>query len=385
MPIQIVGLMFLTLATLYAVLTLIAVLVWRAYRSVEQRQLRSYTPPISVLKPLCGEEPNLYSYLRSFCEQHYPVYQIVFGVRDGADPALAIARRLQTEFAALPIDIVVNPQQHGCNHKSSNLINMLSHARHSCVVIADSDTCVQPDYLRTVVAPLQDPGVGLVTCTYQDVPTPLIWSRLGAMYINEWYMPSVLLAWLFGHGHYASGQTLCLRRSTLDAVDGLKAMANQLADDYRLGELVRRQKQRIVLSPVDVIASHHEPSVDALIGHEARWMRTLRALRPRSYAMLFLSFYLPVATFGMTLCAAASPTSAVPWALFATCVIARLGLHLLHRLRRPGLPLLRDLWLIPVRDLLLCWVWVRGFLASRVIWRGREFIVDVDGVMRQEN
>jgi ceramide glucosyltransferase len=262
---------------------------------------------------------------------------------------------------------------------------MLSQARHEVIVIADSDTRVGPDYLRTVIAPLQDPRVGLVTSTYRDVPTTNIWSRLGAMYINEWYMPSVLLTWLFGYSGYASGQTLCLKRSTLDAIDGLKATADHLADDYRLGELIRRRQERIVLSPAVVVANHHEPSFEALAAHEARWMRTIRALRPRSYPLLFLSFYLPVASAGMLLCAASSSSSqpsAAAWALFLFVLLARLVLHLAQRPTTVPAAL-ADLWLLPVRDLLMCWVWGRGLVSSRVLWRGREFIVGVNGVMRR--
>ena len=139
--------------------------------------------PVTVLKPLCGAEPGLYDHLRSFCQQDHPDYQIVFGVRDPTDPALAVVERLVAEYPSLPIDVVVNPQQHGSNCKISNLINMVARARHDVLAMADSDTFVGPDYLTIVTAPLLDHNVGLVTCIYRGVPTQGIWSRLGAMYI----------------------------------------------------------------------------------------------------------------------------------------------------------------------------------------------------------
>lgn len=382
---EIAGLILLGLATIYALLTLTAVVAWQLRRVLARAAPpTAECPPVTVLKPLCGAEPELYEHLRSFCEQDYPQFQIVFGVRDPADPAVEVAQRLQTEFPAIAINIVANAAQHGSNNKCSNLINMLTVARHDILVIADSDTRVRTDYLHTVTAPLQDPQVGLVTSTYRDAPTPLVWSRLGAMYINEWYMPSVLLTWLFGYRGYASGQTLCLRRATLEAVDGLRATANQLADDYRLGELIRGQQLRIVMSPAVVEANHHEPSLKALMHHEMRWLRTIRILRPRSYSMMFLSFFLPVASIGMLLCAAGTTIPTAAWALFAITLFARLSLHLVHRLSAlRSAP--RDLWLIPVRDLLLCWVWGRVFFASRITWRGAKFDVDVNGMMRQES
>jgi ceramide glucosyltransferase len=358
---------------------LAAAVVWRL-----NRPSRSAVdaPPVTLLKPLCGMEPGLYEHLRGFCVQDYPHYQIIFGVRDPKDPALPVAERLAREFPALPIDIVVDPRQHGNNHKVSNLINMLELARYDPLVMADSDAFVGPDYLAAVAAPLLDPKVGLVTCTYRAVPTPGIWSRLGAMYINEWYLPSVLLAWLFGYEGYVSGQTMCVRQSTLKAVGGLRAIADHLADDHQLGELIRALNLKIVLSPYVVEGEHHEQSLKSLIRHELRWMRTIHVLRPWSFRGIFLTFSLPLAVAGLALGALNVLAASVTWALFAATVTVRLALHLLHRLKDERPPF-ADLWLLPLRDFLLCWVWLRSFFTSRVTWRGKEFRVDADGLMRR--
>jgi ceramide glucosyltransferase len=370
------GVASLTLAAAYAFLALIAVLVWRT-RTTPGPAVKP--PPVTMLKPLCGAEPGLYENLRSFCRQDYPQFQIIFGVGDASDPAIAVAMRLKAEFPAVPIEIVVDPRQHGHNRKISSLINMLRHAHHDVLVMADSDAFVGPDYLINVTAPLLDKKVGLVTCLYQGEPTQLVWSRLGAMYINEWYMPSVLLAWLFGHRNYVSGQTLCLRRDTLQAIGGLLGIANHLADDYELGQLVRRLGLRIVLSSYQLKAEHHEPSLDSLLRHELRWMRTLYVLRPRSFRFIFLSFSLPLALLGLAL--GADSFSMVAWVLFQITVFARLALHFVHRIR--GGRLLADLWLLPARDLLICWVWCRSFFTSRFTWRGSDFGVGADGIMRK--
>ncbi len=369
----------LGIAAGYAVVTLVAMLAWRIRRAAKKSKR---LPPVTVLMPLCGAEPGLYEQLRSFCRQDYPKFQIVFGVRDPADPARSVVERLVEEFPSIRIDVVVNPQQHGSNFKISNLINMLDRARYDVLAMADSDVCVGSDYLATVTAPLLDLNVGLVTCISRGVPTQGIWSRLGAMYVNEWYVPSVLLAWLFGYRGYVSGQSLCLRRDTLRAIGGLEAIVNHLADDYRLGELVRGLGLRIVLSPYMIRAEHHEPNLDALTRHEIRWMRTIRTLRPRSFCLLFLGFMLPLAIFGIALASAEASFSSAAWALFGITAIARLTVHFVHRMRDDR-PLLADFWLLPVRDLLICWVWCRSFFTSRVTWRGTEFDVDAGGVMRK--
>jgi ceramide glucosyltransferase len=373
---ELIGIASLILAASYAIVALVAVLVWRTRRAPTDR-LR--LQPVTVLKPLCGAEPGLYEHLRSFCRQDHPDFQIVFGVLDPADPALAVVAQLRAEFPSLPIDLVVNPQQHGSNRKVSNLINMMARARHAVLAIADSDTFVGPDYLSSVTLPLQDPGLGLVTCLYRGVPTRRICSRLGAMYINDWYIPAVLVAWLFGFRGYVSGQTMCLRRETLQAIGGLPAIANHLAEDYRLGELIRGLGMRIELSPYALSAQHDEPSLDSLTRHELRWMRTLRVLRRGSFPFLCITFSLPLAVFGLLLTGPEPGLSAVGWGLFLAAVMARLALPLAS----PGAgPRLRELWLVPARDLLMCWTWARSFFTRRVTWRGHEFDVGADGVMR---
>jgi ceramide glucosyltransferase len=379
--VQFIGFACLAVAAVYAVLTLAAMLVWRASSATARAP---GLPPVTVLKPLCGAEPGLYQHLRSFCRQDYPQFQIVFGVRDPADPALAVVRRLVAEFPAQPIELVIDPQQHGSNAKVSNLINMIARARHDVLVMADSDTCAAPDYLAAVTAPLQDRTVGLVTCLYRGVPTRQIWSRLGAMYINDWYAPSVLLAWLFGYQGYVSGQTICLRRDTLQAIGGLRHIASHLADDHRLGELVRALGLRTVLSRYWLTAEHDEPNLSSLIGHELRWMRTIRVLRPISFRWMFLSFSLPLAATGLALSAVDETLSLTAWGFFLTTLVARLALHMVHR-RQDHRPLLSDCWLLPARDLLILWVWCRSFRGSQVIWRGNQFAVDNDGVMHRRS
>src|SRR6185312_14530115 len=361
-----IGLISLLVASGYALLALLAVLIWQG-RGGSRTAAR--LPAVTVLKPLCGAEPGLYENLRSFCQQDYPEFQIVFGVSDPDDPALRVVEHLLAEFPKLPIDLVIDPRQHGGNRKVSSLINMLGRARHDVLLIADSDAFAGPDYLSTVTAPLLDRKVGLVTCLYHGEPTGPIWSRLGAMYVNEWYMPSVLLARLFGHQGYASGQTLCMRRETLQRIGGLRAIADHLADDYRVGELIRGLGLRIVVSPYVLRAEHHEPTLDLLVQHEVRWMRTLRVLRPRSFSLIFFGFSLPLAVLGLLLCGVEGAPPRLAWMLFEVAVVARVALHFAHRLRGKR-PLMADFWLLPARDLLLCWVWWRTFFTSRITWRG---------------
>lgn len=378
LPLEWLGLLGLSIAAGYEITALLAVVRWRLQHVATGD---TPLPGVTILKPLCGAEPGLYAHLRTFCLQSHPHLQILCGVSDSADPALSIVKKLQSEFPHLALEIVVDSRKHGSNRKVSNLINMAEHARYDVLVISDSDASAGPGYLAQVIAPLMDARVGLVTYIYRGVPTQPMYSRLGAMYINEWYMPSVLLAWLFGHEGFVSGQTMAIRRDTLQAIGGLEAIANHLADDNRLGELVRGLGQRVVLSTYLMQAQHHEPDLRVLVQHELRWMRTLKVLAPLSYCFLFVTFSLPLALLCLNFAVRGQSPATLAWLLFLITVMARLGLHFAHRLLDHR-PLLADLWLLPLRDGLMCWVWFRAFFNSRVSWRGAEFEVAPDGVMR---
>src|SRR5260370_317891 len=191
-------------------------------------------PPVTVLKPLCGAERHLYDCLRSFCDQAYPRFQIVFGVRDADDPAVTVVRRLQREFPGLDLQIAINPVQHGSSGKVSNLINMMPFARYEYLVVADSDVRVAPDYLARVVPALLDSAVGIVTCPYRGYPRGGPGSVLGAAFINDWFMPSVYVAALFGSRAFAFGATIAMRREVLSSIGGVFATPPPLAVDHHL-------------------------------------------------------------------------------------------------------------------------------------------------------
>jgi ceramide glucosyltransferase len=329
-------------------------------------------PPATVLKPLCGAEPELYDCLKSFCTQPYPgVFQIVFGVRDPEDPAIRVVHKLQAEFPGLDLQIAIDPTQHGTSAKVSNLINMMALAKHDCLVIADSDVVVPPGYLAAVVAPLLDPGVGIVTCPYRGLPRAGLWSLLGSLFINDWFMPSVSVAALFGSRAFAFGASISLRRDALAAIGGFASIVNQLADDYRLGELTRRLGLRTVLSDVVVDTWVDERSCGDLIRHELRWLRTIRAVRPSGYALSFITFSLPLAMLG-TVLAGAAPAALT---LLGGTAVVRLMLHFAVRRRRP----LRELWALPIGDMLAFALWCWGFAARRVQWRHAVYMVARDG------
>ncbi|MDP8983630.1 MAG: bacteriohopanetetrol glucosamine biosynthesis glycosyltransferase HpnI [Pseudomonadota bacterium] len=329
-------------------------------------------PAVSIFKPLCGAEPETYDCLRSFCDQDFPSFQVIFGVADCNDPVLRVVQRLQHEFPHRELQVVIDCRQHGSSRKVSNLINMMACARHEVLVISDSDVRVDRDYLARVVAPLADTDVGIVTCPYRGIPRPGLWSLLGSQFINEWFIPSVQVAALGGSSAFASGVTIAMHRRVLARIGGFHAIADQLADDYRLGELTRRLGLRTVLSDVIVETSVVEGSFTELVRHELRWLRTIRTVRPLGYAFSFVTFGVPIAALGALLAGGAMPAVA----MLALTAMARIMVHLRTRCRRSS-PL--QIFLLPLRDMLNVALWSWSFVTRRVHWRDHHYLVTRDG------
>lgn len=333
-----------------------------------QDRSRSSTRPVSVLKPLCGDEPRLYENLRTFCMQEHPAFQLVFGLHSADDPAGAVVRRLRTEFPRLDIELVVDSRVHGTNLKVSNLVNMLPHARHDWLVLADSDIGVASDYLERVTAPLADPGVGVVTCLYRGAPRAGRWSRFGALFIDDWFVPSVQVAQLFATPRFSFGATIAVRRETLAAAGGFEALNDLLADDYWLGEFVRRRGFRTVLSDVVVTSDVTDRTLSAVWAHELRWMRTIRFARPGGFALAFVTFTFPILAAGLALartefCAAIAAVGA----------LARLLLYFVQRRGRSGPSPACEAAVVPLRDTLLFAEWAAAHMGSVVRWRNQIF------------
>jgi ceramide glucosyltransferase len=332
-------------------------------------------PPISVLKPLHGEEPGLYENLRSFVEQDYPTVQIVLGANNANDGALPVADALIRDIPAAEIALVVGAPVKGSNLKVANLENMLPAARHDILVISDSDMRVDRRYLGAVAAPLHDPSIGLVTCLYKGVSTGGKWSELGALHINFGFLPSALVAAALGIDLGCFGATIALRRDTLCRIGGFVPVRDELADDQRIGEAVRALGLAVVLSRYLVEARVSEPSFAALWRHELRWARTVRTITPAGFVGSVLTHVVAIAALGAV---------ATGFGLTASIF---LGISLLLRWTTAGVIAgalglaANGLWLLPVRDTLSFAVFVASFFGRAVFWRDQFFQVEPSGRM----
>lgn len=327
-------------------------------------------PPMTVLKPLAGDEPRLEEALASFCAQDYPDFHIVFGVQDPADPAIAVVKRLRERFPERDIALVIDRRKLGPNRKIGNLLNMIPLARHELLVISDSDIHAEPDLLRSLAGTLAQPRVGIATCLYGGLPaSDALAARLGATQISHVFLPGALLARTLGRQD-CLGAVMALRRSDLEAIGGLDALLPYLADDAVLGQKIVELGKKVELAHSVVATTVPESSISALWQHELRWARTIRALAPAGFAASLLQYPL---FFAMV---AILTSGEARWALacFAALWLLR-GIAAAVLDRRLGLKPVHGFLLLPLRDLISALMVPVAFLGDKVQWRGESLSV----------
>jgi ceramide glucosyltransferase len=347
-----------------------AILIGRSARHPAQARAAS-APAVTLLKPLHGEEPGLLDNLDSFCRQDYPgPIQVVFGVQDPDDGAIAVVGHLRKAQTTRDLDLVIETKVHGLNRKVSNLVNMAPCIRHDVVVLADSDMRVGPDYLSRVVAALEAPGVGAVTCLYYGVPVAGPWASLAALAINAHFLPGVVVGLAVGLARPCFGSTLALRRRTLGEIGGFIAFVDCLADDYAMGKALRARGYTIAIPPFAIAHMCTQASAREFWRHELRWARTIKSIDPVGYAGSIVAHPLPWALIAAVL--GAGSTALLPaLALAAAAVACRMTLlrQVEHAYALPP----QTYWLVPARDLLSFILFVASFLGRDVSWKGHRY------------
>src|SRR6187455_1797397 len=104
-------------------------------------------PPVSVLKPLCGADPDLEENLESFFLQDHERFELLFGVTDARDPAVEVARALAKRYPRVSCRVVVHPGGGALNPKVDNLLGLLPAARHDLVLVSDSNVRAPAGYV----------------------------------------------------------------------------------------------------------------------------------------------------------------------------------------------------------------------------------------------
>ncbi len=372
----------LDLALLLAVASLIgcvyqiaAALLVRRFMKTPEPEAAAW-PGVTILKPLHGAEEGLAQNLRLLCGLHYPTLQILCNTLDPRDPAQAIAQAVRAAYPKVDMTVLAGEGSAALNRKVASLERMLPEAKHDIVVFADADVQAAPEYVHALVAALERPGVGLVTCLYLARPTDSPWSRLAALWVNEAFLPSVLVARAIGRRDGCFGATIALRRATLEGAGGLAPLRDRLADDFALGAAVRRRGGTIALAgrPVDMVI-HHD-SFKAMFTHELRWARTIAGIDR-------IGFVASIVTQPVILGLLAMVVSGFSWPMTLVLEIAAIIRLVAVRVEERALGLSpASLGLLGLREFLTFAVFVAALFGRTVRWRGSRYRIRRDGTMQ---
>lgn len=330
-----------------------------------------FTPPVSILKPIRGADPDFYEAIRTHAEQDYPSpYEIIFAVRDREDAAVPYIQRLIAVYPDRDIRIVISETVMP-NGKVGALVDACRVARYPILLINDSDIRVQPDYLRKVVAPLAKPEIGLVTCLYRALGVSFAgWFE--ALGVDTDFAPSTLVAPFVGIDEFALGSTIVVRRADVERIGGLKVLGDYIADDYQLGHRIHNE--------LGLKCYLAEPVVETHLGaqnfrdawqHQVRWARTIRTCRGGGYLGLPVTF----ATVWSVVAFAAgfhATAAAILTARLLMATVASLGVLKAGEGRW-------FLLLVPARDLWAAAVWLAGLGGRKVHWRDTVMNLAPDG------
>lgn len=371
--VTLLGCMLLVLAGVGIAYTIASAIVLKRF-FVHQMIPSRRRDSVTLLKPLHGSEPMLGANLATFLAQnHDGAVQLLCGVQRADDPAISVVAGLAAACPDSSMDLVIDPASHGASGKVSNLINMMPKAVHPVLVLSDSDMAVAPDYLARILAALDLPGTGAVTCLYRGRGDEGFWSRLGAAGLSYQFLPGAVFGIALGLARPCMGSTIALRRETLDRIGGFARFADVLADDYAIGEAIHGLGLKVAVPPMLVVHGSAERSFAELWRHEVRWSATVRGVVPGAYVGSVIGMPVPVALLG----AALVPAHGIGLAMLLLALLAR---ALLVRAvdRQAGEPT-APLWLLPLRDCLTFAIFVATFFTRSVDWRGQRLRMGADG------
>jgi ceramide glucosyltransferase len=357
----------------------------------------SFAPPVSLLKPLHGAEPNLAEHLEGFFEQDYPAYEVLFCARTANDAGLQIAREVAARHPSVPAYFVTSGEPPFANAKVASLERMAQAARHSILIVSDSDVRVGRDYLRAVVAPFADPQLGLVTCPYRGVPSRAVaaegthaaaprasalWALLEAVGMSIEMTAGVLVANMLEGMQFALGPTMAVRRACVEEIGGFSVLGQYCADDFLLGNLVAAKGHRVLFShyAIDHIVLN-TGFLDSM-RHQVRWSKSTRFSRPKGHFGTSLTFAMPFALLAF------AAALALHWPVIA---LAALAWGVLNRMTLAAVvggavvgecSLFRTLLLYPLRDLMGFGFWAASYGSRQILWRGEEYVLETGGYMR---
>ncbi|HEX8947633.1 MAG TPA: bacteriohopanetetrol glucosamine biosynthesis glycosyltransferase HpnI [Dissulfurispiraceae bacterium] len=343
-----------------------------------EKKKESFHPPVSILKPLKGTDPELRENLRSFCRQDYPEYEVLLGFTDPDDPAIAAAEELAASEPGCSIRIVITREVLGVNMKVTNLKGLLDAARYPLVAISDSDMRVEPDYLSRIVDEYHGGNTGLVTSLYKISKPSSAGAAFESLTIALDFIPSVLTARRLEGMTFGLGASMLFSKGALNDIGGISAVADHLADDYQIGNRLWKKGYRVILSDYVIEDVAGSMSIREYLKHQIRWARTYRACRPGGFLGYGITHLFPLSLLPLLVHGPTDSALAVP--------AAALALRLCLALLLCGKVIRKKSWLswlplIPLKDMMSFGIWAWSFMGKRVLWRGAYYTITRGGRM----
>jgi ceramide glucosyltransferase len=354
-------------ALVFSGLTVIAALRYLAVRPPELRSAE----PVSILKPLHGLDADLESNLRTFFEQDYPSFEILFAVREPDDPAVAVVEKLRLEHPSVLSRLLITGEPPYPNAKVFSLDRMLHSSAHDLVVMSDSDIRATPTMLQTIAAEFQDPKLGIATCPYRAVAGSSFWSKIEAIGMNTDFLAGILVARMLEGMRFAVGPTIAARRRVLESIGGFDRLKDYLAEDFVMGKFAAEAGHGVSLS--SYVIEHHigsSPDFRNNAAHRIRWTRSTRRSRPAGYLGQLFTMPLPLALLVFAWNPSWWPVLPVTLAIrgLAAWTVGELVLRA------------RINWLLlPIEDIAGLCFWIAGFFGNTIVWRGRRYRLESDG------
>jgi ceramide glucosyltransferase len=324
---------------------------------------------VSLIKPVCGLEKNLYENLSTACRQEYPEYEVIFSVQDSADPALPLLVRIRDENPSVSVRIVVDRASAGPNGRLSNILNATSHATGQVLVYSDSDMRLEPSYLRTIVAPLANPRVGVACTLYRADGADNLFESLELLSLNTDFLPSMVFATETGAALACPGASQAIRRETLARIGGLRPMAYTLVEDLELGRAVVAAGFTIAFVPHVAVTGVDLSGPSVWWRHQVYWEQNTRVANPVGFFFTWLVRGVP---FAGLYALGGGPGC---WLVLGATLAVRLGTTLVTSTLLGDREGIRRLWLLPLRDSIGLVVWLASFIGRKVHWRGRVFVL----------
>ncbi len=333
----------------------------------------NFAPPISILKPIRGLDRETYENYAGFCRQDYPEFEILFCVTDDQDPAIPVIEQIIRDFPERSIRLLIGSEPLGMSDKVNKLCRMAREARYDILLVSDSDVRVESVFLRAVITPFEDVEVGGVTCLYRGITDGSFAADIEAMGNSADFAPGVLVAWLLGEIDFMLGAVMATTKQHLAEIGGFESLVDYFCDDYELGNKLARAGHRVELSRFPVSIVYPQQSLAQAFRHQLRWNLSIRYSRPWGHFGLIFSQGLPWALIG----AAIAPSGAVAIAYIAAYFVFRIAMAAVvaGSAAMGDILVLKQIWLLPIRDAFAFTVWVASFFPQRIHWRDQEFYV----------